>query len=198
MNRDLLIVFLRAPERGRVKTRLAATVGEDRALAVYEQLLAHTLREAAPLPCMKEAWYADAVPDKDPSADHGFMAHVQQGTDLGARMAHAFERAFASGDMRAVIIGTDCPGINSGLLREAFEALAEHDAVIGPARDGGYYLLGLRSMVDELFANKAWSSDSVLKDSLADLQRRGASYRLLPELIDVDTEADLDAIDRTT
>lgn len=197
MKKDLLIVFLRAPERGRVKTRLAATLGDDRALAIYRELLDHTLHVSAPVRCTKQAWYADGIPDIDIAADHGFAARIQQGKDLGERMAHAIANGFDDGYDRVMIIGTDCPGISTTVLEEAFAALDQQDAVIGPARDGGYYLLGMRRMIPDVFHDKVWSSDTVLRSTIADLDRLDATYSLLPELIDVDTEADLAAIGRS-
>ena len=191
MNNAALIVFLRAPEQGRVKTRLAAKVGDARALQVYETLLLHTLRQAEPLRCSKAAWYADGIPSNDLSAPYGFIAHAQLGDDLGARMELAFRTAFEAGHAPVVIVGTDCPSVSEDLLREAFTSLEDHDAVIGPARDGGYWLLGMRRMTAEVFNGKKWSSDSVRRDTIADLERLGLSFALLPELIDVDTEQDL-------
>lgn len=191
MKNAALIVFLRSPELGRVKTRLAATVGDARALQVYKALLHHSLEQASSLSCSKAAWYADGIPSPDISKPYGFTAHTQQGDDLGDRMEHAFLTAFEAGHGPVVIVGTDCPGISEQLLRDAFVALDQHDAVIGPARDGGYWLLGLKRMTPAVFTGKTWSSDSVRSDTIADLDRLGLSYTLLPELIDVDTEQDL-------
>lgn len=191
MNKDLIIVFLRAPELGKVKTRLAATIGDARALMIYDRLLEHTLRVVVDCATDKQAWYADAVPTQDRCAALGFEVDIQRGDDLGERMQHAFENAFGAGFGKVVIIGTDLPGISTSLLADAFVELDMHDAVLGPARDGGYYLLGLRSMEASLFRNKSWSSSSVAEETLADLHRAGKNVALLPKMIDVDTEADL-------
>lgn len=191
MKHGTLITFLRAPVPGRVKTRLAATVGDASALDIYRRLLMHTLKACAPLDCVKEAWYADIVPIDEPAGAFGFKTYSQQGDALGARMAHAIGNAFQHGRSPVVIIGTDCPGISEELLRDAFNALEWNDVVIGPARDGGYWLLGLNRMIPELFMEKKWSSGSVRADTIADLERLGMSFALLPELIDVDTEQDL-------
>lgn len=194
MTKPLLMVFLRAPVKGRVKTRLAATLGEDRALEVYLRLMHHTLREAADLRCAKQAWYADEVPDPDPCAAHGFTCHVQAGDDLGHRMRNAFAAGFASGYGPVVIIGTDLPGLSSELLQAAFDAMRDHDAVIGPTHDGGYYLLGLHEPLDALFRDKLWSTSTVFAQTRLDLALNGKTCGLLPTLADVDTEADLNAV----
>lgn len=191
MKDGTLITFLRAPVAGRVKTRLAATVGDARALDIYRRLLMHTLKTCAFLECEKEAWYADAVPEEELAEVFGFTALTQQGEDLGERMAHAIGSAFQHGRSPVVIIGTDCPGISEKLLHDAFSALKQNDAVIGPARDGGYWLLGMNRMIPDLFKGKKWSSSSVRADTIADLERLGLSFALLPELIDVDNEQDL-------
>lgn len=191
MKDGTLITFLRAPVAGRVKTRLAATVGDVRALDIYRRLLMHTLQACAFLDREKEAWYADAVPEEELAEVFGFTALKQQGEDLGERMAHAIGSAFQRGRSPVVIIGTDCPGISEELLRDAFSALEWNDVVIGPARDGGYWLLGMNRMIPDLFKGKKWSSGSVRADTIADLERLGLSYVLLPELIDVDNEQDL-------
>jgi rSAM/selenodomain-associated transferase 1 len=191
MNTDLIIVFLRAPEKGKVKTRLAATIGDEKALEVYTRMLEHTIKEVARTDLPREAWFADTLPKQGPGASLGFTMLEQHGEDLGARMSHAFQRAFLSGFRRVVIVGTDCPGLSTGIIHQAFSELDKHDVVIGPTRDGGYYLLGARCVVPDVFRNKNWSSDSVAKDTFHDLDRLGHSYALLPKLIDVDTEADL-------
>ena len=194
MRTGLLIVFLRPPVLGRVKTRLAADIGKQQALDIYTRLMTHTLREAARIPCRKEAWWAAQPPDPDPAATMGFVPSLQSPGDLGKRMSTAFRKGFADGRAPVVIIGTDCPGMCTALLERAFAALGEYDSVIGPAQDGGYYLLGLNKPLDELFRNKAWSSSSVLPATVADLERHGRSCHLLPELVDVDTAGDLDQV----
>jgi rSAM/selenodomain-associated transferase 1 len=110
---------------------------------------------------------------------------------LGERMHQAFAEAFATGAARVVIIGTDCPGLTPELLQAAFEALHRHDMVVGPADDGGYYLLGLRELQPALFANKNWSTATVLPDTLADAARLGLGVAQLPVLHDVDSGSDL-------
>lgn len=113
------------------------------------------------------------------------------GADLGERMSNAFEIVLGNDSGKAVIIGSDCPEMSTEVLEEAFRALDASDVVLGPATDGGYYLLGMRRFVPELFRDKQWSTPSVLTDTLSDAQRLGLSVRLLPALSDLDDEADL-------
>lgn len=194
MNRGLLLVFLRPPVLGLVKTRLAKGIGEEQALAVYKRLMTHTLGVSAPLPYAKEAWWTEGPPLPDPAAALGFAPRIQPNGDLGQRMAHAFHAGFSTGHTPVVIIGADCPELSTDLLAKAFDALAGHDAVLGPANDGGYYLLGLREPLPALFDHKAWSTSSVLAATVADLEHHRRRCHLLPELVDVDTKEDLERV----
>ncbi|MBK7296012.1 MAG: TIGR04282 family arsenosugar biosynthesis glycosyltransferase [Flavobacteriales bacterium] len=186
----LLIVFLRKPEIGKVKTRLAATVGPEKALDVYVGLLAHTLGSTEHLRCTKQAWYTGEG-SVDAVEAYGFTTHLQNGSDLGERMLTAFSNGFSYGHSPIVIIGTDCPLISADLISEAFDSLKTNDAVLGPTRDGGYYLLGLNEPLVSVFQNKTWSTDSVARETLEDLGREHKRVHMLLELIDVDTEQDL-------
>ena len=190
-----LLVFARVPALGRVKSRLAAGIGEAAALAVYHELLAITRSTIAEAGVPATIWLADTA-GPAPSVTEAqewaeLRTRCQPTGDLGHRMAAAFAAAFAAGAGRVAIIGTDCPGLRASHLRQAFAQLQTHDVAVGPATDGGYYLLGLRAPQPELFLNKTWSTDSVLADTLADAQRLGLSVARLPELRDVDTAADL-------
>ncbi len=191
---DSLIIFARHPELGRVKTRLAAGIGPEDALAVYRALLAHTRAVVAPLPVQKTAWLVGENSGPDAAHDWaGFEQQPQPEGDLGEKMQAAFTHDFDRPAAAAVIIGTDCPGLTTGHLQEAFAALQTHDLVLGPALDGGYYLLGMRQLHPELFAGKSWSTATVRAETLADAARLGLRVHLLPALQDVDTVADLRA-----
>ncbi|MBP6310936.1 MAG: TIGR04282 family arsenosugar biosynthesis glycosyltransferase [Flavobacteriales bacterium] len=187
----LLIVFFRKPELGKVKTRLAATVGAGKALEVYDSLLSHTLGVTGSLRCIKQAWYTGEDTVDDIVAPYGFTTHMQRGVDLGERMLNAFANGFRAGHSPVVIIGTDCPGISTEIISEAFDSLTTNDAVIGPARDGGYYLFGLNAQLDQVFQTKTWSTACVARETLDDLEHHNKRVHLLQELIDVDTEKDL-------
>lgn len=192
-----LLIFARVPALGRVKSRLAAGIGEPAALAVYHELLAITRAAVADAGVPATVWLADAVGPEPTAAEvtewPDFATRCQLAGDLGQRMTAAFAAAFAAGAGRVAIIGTDCPALRAAHLTQALTLLASHDVVLGPATDGGYYLLGLRQPQPELFEHKAWSTNSVLADTLADAHRLGLRVALLPELRDVDTAADLAA-----
>ncbi|SHK51522.1 TIGR04282 family arsenosugar biosynthesis glycosyltransferase [Hymenobacter psychrotolerans] len=190
-----LLIFARYPELGRVKSRLAAGIGPEAALAVYRELLAHTRAATDNLPVHKTVWLAERPqqPDAEPELWPGYQHLLQHPGELGAKMMTAFSHAFAAGAQSAVIIGTDCPGITQALLEQAFEALHTHELVIGPAEDGGYYLLGMKEVYADLFAGKSWSTNAVLPHTLADADRLNLRVQLLPMLRDVDDAADLAA-----
>lgn len=192
---DHLLIFARHPALGQVKTRLAATVGPEKALETYRELLARTRAAAQGVDGFKTLWLAGEAPatGSEFANWHGFEPRPQPAGDLGERMHEAFAAAFAAGASAAVIIGTDCPELSTDILREAFAYLTTHDVVVGPAEDGGYYLLGLKTLVPAFFQNKAWSTDAVLATTLADASRLGLSVAHLPTLSDVDNAEDLAA-----
>jgi hypothetical protein len=190
----LLLVFVKNPVLGRVKTRLARTIGDEKALWVYERLLEHTRRAARGVAAQRWVCYSDFVPAADAWLEGGFAARRQEGETLGDRMQEAFRQGFAAGYRSIVIIGSDCPEVSPTLLETAFGQLASFPVVLGPATDGGYYLLGMNYLVESLFRDKPWSTPAVLAETVADLQRAGIPYALLPVLSDVDEAADLDRL----
>lgn len=192
---ELLMIFARNPEKGKVKSRLAKTVGEDNALRVYLELMEHTARTVQALDLDKEVHYTDSITGNDPLNRSYVYKALQVEGGLGERMASAFQDAFSKGYERVVIIGTDCYELSTDILHQAFQALRnDQNAVLGPAADGGYYLLGMTHFIDPLFRDKPWGSSDVLLDSLVDLRERGVQYHLLPTLNDVDEEEDLGAL----
>lgn len=194
MKPDLLIIFYRNPELGKVKTRLAATMGDERALAIYLKLASHTRSVASEVNCDRVVWYSDFVDTEDNWPNDVFLKERQRGETLGDRMQVAFDRAFQDGYQRACIIGTDCLELTSEILSEAFNKLNTHDAVIGPALDGGYYLLGMKEFHSEFFNKKVWSTNTVFENTVKDFERLKLSFILLPTLIDIDEERDLPSI----
>ena len=194
-----LLIFAREPVLGRVKTRLAADIGPAAALAAYRELLALTAAAVAAAQVPATVWLAEAPtlstsPTQPRPEWPGLPWRVQPPAEsLGERMSQAFAEAFGAGAGRVVIIGTDCPGLTADLLRQAFDLLITHDLVIGPASDGGYYLLGMNNLHDRLFADKEWSTATVLADTLADAARLGLRVAQLPTLADVDSAQDLAA-----
>ena len=187
----LLIIFYRNPKMGKVKTRLAATVGNEKALKVFQKLSQHTKAITENLPCDKIIFYTESIDLMDMWPNATYLKAMQQGEDLGERMNHAFAAGFESGYGSICIIGTDCYELSADIISEAFDALRSSDAVIGPARDGGYYLLGLKKSIPDVFANKQWSTDSVFQDTVRVFELLDLRYVKLKELIDVDTEDDL-------
>jgi uncharacterized protein len=188
--KQALIIFARNPVRGKVKTRLAATMGDNKALSIYQSLLEHTVQITQQLPCDRYVFYADGISKNDVWPDHLYLKKNQEGNDLGQRMLHAFDTLFQLGYQKIIIIGTDCFELSSSILLDAFTALDEKEVVIGPSEDGGYYLLGMRQFFPFLFQEKAWSTDSVCSSTIQQLEIQKISYDLLPILNDIDTEDD--------
>lgn len=192
--RRALLVFGRDPVPGRVKTRLIPALGEAAAADVYRRLLNHALGVAANLPDVSRTLWLDR-PDPGPwlretAAGRGFGLAVQCAGDLGQRMHQALDAALAQSD-QAVLIGSDCPEYGVGYLELAFRALQDHDAVLGPAADGGYVLVGLRRPAAGLFAGIDWSTGRVLEQTRSRLRALGLRWSELATLHDVDTPEDL-------
>jgi uncharacterized protein len=188
---DLLIVFYRNPELGKVKTRLAATVGHAKALEIYLQLSDYTQKITRTLSVDKVIYYSHHVDITDQWMPSIYKKEQQVGDNLGTRMLHAFAAAFAEGYRKVCIIGTDCLELTTEIIDSAFKALDQTAAVIGPAKDGGYYLLGMTTLHAQVFENKAWSTHTVTHDTIVDFEKLKANYTLLPLLSDVDVEEDL-------
>ncbi|MBI1287337.1 MAG: DUF2064 domain-containing protein [Flavobacteriales bacterium] len=185
-----LIVFVKNPVLGNVKTRLATDIGNAKALEVYMQLLKVTRNSAEKANCTRHVFYSDEI-ESDAWDDDAFNKFVQEGNDLGKRMKNAFEQIFALGAEKAVIIGSDCPELTTEIIEEAFNILELKDVVLGPAKDGGYYLFGMKRLLPFLFEGKEWSTDSVLSETIQDLKENRLSYGMLTELSDLDTAEDL-------
>jgi len=187
-----LIVFIKNAEKGKVKTRLAATIGDEKALEIYQELLAHTRHVSANTKVDCLLFYSNYIEAEDAWDAERFRKFVQVGADLGERMKGAFELAFERyGYEQVAIIGSDCAELSEDTITAAFEKLEYHEVVIGPSTDGGYYLLGMNNLFKSVFDNKHWSTSSVLEDTLVDIKNAGLTYYLLPELTDIDTEEDL-------
>ena len=187
----LLIIFYRNPEIGKVKTRLAATLGDSSALAIYLYIAAHTKLITENLPLDKAVFYSRHIDTEDNWKNGVYKKYVQTGTDLGERMSDAFSKGFRSGYESICIIGTDCYDLTSEIIEEAFVRLQTHDVVVGPDADGGYYLLGMKKHYQAFFADKPWSTHLVCEATLKDIKTLGLKYFMLPKLTDVDDESDL-------
>ena len=192
---NILLIFAKNAIPGTVKTRLAKTMGDQRAMEIYLELRDHTLKQASGVECNRWLCYSRHIPDpSDPRerlpADR-FEKHVQHGEDLGQRMSNMFDKAFESGAKKVIIIGTDCPDLDSDLLQNAFDQLDTKGSVIGPAKDGGYYLLGLKKSTPTVFEGITWSTETVAAETQKRLAAAGLSIAQLPTLSDVDYEEDL-------
>ena len=190
-----IIVFAKAPVAGQVKTRLCPPLTPDEAASLHGSLVLDMLER-----CQSLKGY-DRILAATPSPHHPFFRAMearfkipiwdQTGEDLGARMASAFKKALGFPYRSVVIIGTDIPGINGPLLTAAVKSLQDHDVVLGPTLDGGYYLIGLRSTVPNLFENMPWSTDQVFALTEQKIRALGLSLEILPQLRDLDRVEDL-------
>lgn len=188
MSGGALIVFLKNPDSENVKTRLAKDTGRELARKVYEKLIKHTLDESFSSEAKVHLFFSGGIPEDKKFGDAAFF--TQTGEHLGERMKNAFQDVFNRGFKKAVIIGSDCPEISGGHINQALSVLDIADVVIGPADDGGYYLLGMKTLHHALFENKNWSTDSVLTDTIADFRALGLNYVQLPAMTDIDTIED--------
>lgn len=187
-----LLLFTKEAELGKVKSRLASSIGKQKALEVYQSLLIHTaqLLEVFSEQGFSVYLYFAEEPKQDTSKYTFATIKTQNGADLGERMHHAFEELFQVHN-KVVILGGDCPELQESDILTAFDHLNQNTSVIGPSTDGGYYLLGLHKLIPELFQKKSWSTVSVLKDSLKNLDQLQEPYFLLEKKTDIDTLDDL-------
>ena len=190
MPKNLLLVFTRNPELGKVKTRLAKTVGNATALKIYTFLLKRTRDIVVKVSADKAVYYSVKVRENDIWDASIFQKHQQVGEDLGIRMLHAFKNGFKTGYEKVMVIGSDLYDLTAETIENAFIALENNEVVIGPAEDGGYYLLGMNSLEEKVFKNKEWGTETVRKDTLEDLKDK--KVFLLGELNDVDVFEDIE------
>lgn len=190
---SLLIIFYRNPELGKVKTRLAASIGDAKAFSIYLLLSEHTIRITERLSVAKAVYYSDYIDLNDSWSNDTYQKYLQAGNTLGEKMENAFQTGFIKGYKSICIIGTDCLDLTPALINEAFRRLLTHDVVLGPAVDGGYYLLGMNYLHTSLFKNKKWSTNTVLAETIHDIKLLGLSCWELETLTDIDEEKDLPA-----
>ncbi|MDX1652562.1 MAG: TIGR04282 family arsenosugar biosynthesis glycosyltransferase [Brumimicrobium sp.] len=191
MNKELLIIFTKNPELGKCKTRLAATIGDQAALTVYEQLLDYTVDFTKELKLTKRVYYSHRVNENDRWPNNIFEKKEQCEGDLGKKMLDAFKTGFEHGFTKIAIIGSDCAEINGEDITIAFEVLEHNQVVIGPAIDGGYYLLGMNTLIPDLFSKKSWSTEKLMGETIQTLEEKQINYALLEEKSDIDFEDDL-------
>jgi uncharacterized protein len=198
---DRLIIFTRYPEPGKAKTRLIPALGDVAAADLHRQMTEQTLDRVKLLqqshPVSVEVWFAGGDRDRMQTwlgADLQYQPQPEG--DLGSRMRQAFQVGFDRGVKASIIVGTDCPELTVAVLTAAFQALQQTDLVLGPATDGGYYLIGLRRSAPELFESISWSTERVFQQTVAVASKLNLSLSCLPMLADVDRPEDLPVWDR--
>ena len=190
---NLLCIFTRFPQAGKCKTRLIPKLGAEGAADLQRQMTGHILRVGQQCCCDLLVCIDGGCPDEIRSwlgADIDYIR--QQGADLGARMSHCFVVALGRGYQNVILVGSDCPAMDSPFLEAGFQGLATHDLVFGPTLDGGYCLLGMKSMHLELFIDMVWGTHRVMAQSLRAVS--DFSVMMLPALNDVDSSEDLSSL----
>lgn len=192
-NNNGLIIFIKNPVLGQVKTRLASNIGNEKALLVYQHLLQHTQNITQALSSDKHLFYSYFIDEDDQWLPTNYYKHLQVNGNLGVKMKAAFRRLFSIRYKRLVIIGSDCYELQQHHIETAFLQLQQYDFVVGPAKDGGYYLLGMNTLALGIFDNIVWSSDAVFSQTIHNIEQLNKNYFLLPPLSDVDYVTDLQA-----
>lgn len=195
-NKKAVIVFAKYPQKGKVKTRLASTLGERFAADFYKVCAEHTFKEILKVNKNDTRHFLFYSDENDKNkirkwTHFKFLLFNQQGEDLGEKMLNAFHSVFKNDVSKSIIIGTDLPDISSYIINDAFELLNESDVVLGPATDGGYYLLGMKKIIKELFIELPWSTEKLFRQTLKVINDLNLQVSILPELSDIDTESDL-------
>lgn len=202
---NAVIIFLKYPEPGRVKTRLAKDIGDEKACAIYKSLVENVIKNIfTKNPGTYDVHIFFTPADKENEIKNWLKSIIdnerafyiqyspQEGNTLGERMSNAFQQTLQRKDCkRCIIIGTDCPEIDATMIESVFEILKEKDIVIGPCKDGGYYLLGMSGFVPDLFVDIDWSTDRVFKQTMGKIQKNNLSSSILETLVDIDTQEDL-------
>jgi rSAM/selenodomain-associated transferase 1 len=190
-----LIIFARFPSKGKVKTRLAKDTGDNYALRFYTLCAEEIFRQTKRLKSFSKYLFYTEAEEKEKVmrwAGAKYLYALQAGKDLGERMLNAFELAFSHNAEKVIVVGTDVPDLNAGIIKEAERKLDEADLVIGPSNDGGYYLLGMKKVYKDLFQEIAWSSGSVFDSTMKKAEELNLKTIKLEMLRDIDTKNDLD------
>ncbi|UNU27280.1 glycosyltransferase [Microcoleus vaginatus HSN003] len=197
---EKLIVFTRYPEPGTTKTRLIPVLGKAGAANLHRLMAQRTIACALSLEKSRRlsveiyrAGGSQQLMQEWLGSDISCQNQIDG--DLGVRMTAAFEKSFNSGVEKTAIIGTDCPDLKAEIMAQAFEELSQHDVVLGPAADGGYYLIGLRRSIPELFGGINWGTSEVFACTRAIAQKLDLKIAYLPTLADIDIPEDLLGLD---
>ncbi|RJQ53852.1 MAG: glycosyltransferase [Nitrospiraceae bacterium] len=191
MNNNALIIIAKFPEKESVKTRLKGLMPDLKRLELYVSLLEHTVQKLKSIPGADTfIAYAPASAGEYFNRFGTRLIALPEG-DLGVRMFHAFREVFHAGYQKAALVGADIPDLSAPVIQKAFELLSDNDVVYGPARDGGYYLVGMGKLIKEVFEDVPWSSDQTLKKSLEQAKKSGCSSAFTETLSDIDTIEDV-------
>ncbi|MCI5122139.1 MAG: glycosyltransferase [Candidatus Electrothrix sp. AUS4] len=205
-----IVLFTRYPQAGKVKTRLIRELGPEGAAMLHSRLTKQVINNLRPLLSndsiqLRVSYCGGSKEEIQTWLGSDLPLGKQQGKDLGERMLHAFEQAWAQGTKKVLLIGSDCPGINPAIIESGLEQLELHDLILGPAADGGYYLIGLPARLKDrkqdytaLFQNITWGTEQVLQQTLKQAKGSNLSCALLPQLHDIDRPEDLVHLDYYT
>lgn len=193
---EQLILFTRYPQAGLTKTRLIPALGAQGAADFQRRMTERLVEEVRRLGNSRPFDFVIRYDGGDPALMRRWLGDTltflpQQGENLGVRMRRAFADSFEAGHQRVVIVGADCPALSAAVMAQALDGLDQADVVLGPARDGGYYLVGLGAPLPELFSRIDWGTGAVLSQTLRNAARLRASVTMLEELADVDRPEDL-------
>ena len=189
MAKKLLIIFVKNIKLGKVKTRLARTVGNEAAFNVYKALVEITEEATSAIQVDKRIYFSDTIIDEKWSDD---FKTIQKGNDLGDRMSNAFKDGFNDGYTEIILIGSDLPNITKTIINKGFMSLEQNEIDFGPAEDGGYYLVGMSIFQKFIFEDKAWSTSTLLENTLKEIHQKNIDVTLLETLNDIDTFEDLE------
>lgn len=185
-----LIIFIKNPILGTVKTRLAKTIGNESALKVYKDLMEKCRKESLTVEAIRHLFYSKQILEHDQWSSTDFEKKLQAEGDLGKKLSDAFQTVSKIGE-KVLVIGSDCYDLTATLIEEAFDKLEDNDLVLGPANDGGYYLLGTKSFSPFLFEGINWSTETVLEETVKQANKHNLKVAILKELVDLDTIEDL-------
>ena len=188
MSKNLVIIFVKNSILGKVKTRLAKSIGNVGAFNIYSELVAITKKASTKINTDKHTYFSDVI---NPSIWENEKKFIQKGENLGMKMQHAFQNGFDEGYENIVLIGSDLPTISKEVIETGIANLKNKDVVFGPAEDGGYYLIGMSKMHASIFENKPWSKNNLLAITLQELKAQNQSVGLIDTLNDIDTFEDL-------
>lgn len=189
-DKSLLILFIKNPVEGLVKSRLAETIGEYPAFLIYKELLKRTHEITISNSCSKAVFYSNFIDRSDIWENENFQKFLQKDGNIGDRMLNAFADSFSNAYEKVVLIGSDIIGLNSEIIDQAFSALDNSDLVLGPAKDGGYYLIGLKKLHQGLFNDIDWSTEKVFSQTIQNAKQLKLSTAMLEELSDLDRYED--------